>query len=308
MNPTFLLIGAPKCGTTSFYNYLSQHPDVCMSDPKEPGFFATREYEKGLEHYWSKYYGGWKGERAVGEASTQNLYVPYVHRRIAASLPHVKLLALLRHPVERALSNWWMYRSSVYGEPLSFREAVTSELELLQAGGFPSEGPEADRYWLEHVHTLHDSKLRWTMDRTYVQRGHYAEQIERYLRVFPREQIKIVLTEDLKRDTEKTVRDTWQFLGIDPDHPLEDRSIAHLSYKSRHVARLMNFAQKSGLRRLLPEGAVDFLRRTLRPSLVNVGDKVRMDPETRALLVEHYRPHNRALEQILGRDLSHWDR
>ena len=104
--PTFFILGTSKAGTTSLHHYLAQHPDILMSDPKEPPYFRL-EYERGAEYYWRTYYRRWSGQRQVGDGSPQNLYLPFVAPRIAASVPDAKLIVLCRHPVDRAVSAWW---------------------------------------------------------------------------------------------------------------------------------------------------------------------------------------------------------
>jgi hypothetical protein len=89
--PNFFILGAAKCGTSSLRGYLSRHPEVFMSDPKEPFFFEA-EYEKGFDFYWRRYFSDWQGEPAIGEARHRNLFLPYVTKRIAASVPDAKLL------------------------------------------------------------------------------------------------------------------------------------------------------------------------------------------------------------------------
>ena len=74
-DPSFLIIGAPKCGTTSLWLYLHEHPDVCMSQPKEPFYFDS-EYYQGWDYYLETYFSHWDNERAVGDASTHNLHLP----------------------------------------------------------------------------------------------------------------------------------------------------------------------------------------------------------------------------------------
>ncbi len=103
--PGFLILGSPKCGTTALARLLDAHPDVAMSTPKEPHFFDAH-YERGFEHYAT-----WPAHGIAGEATPSYLLVPYVAERIKADLPDAKLIAILRHPVERAFSSWWMFHA-----------------------------------------------------------------------------------------------------------------------------------------------------------------------------------------------------
>jgi hypothetical protein len=105
-SPSFFVVGAAKSGTTSLHVYLDQHPDIFMSKPKEPFFFEA-EYDRGFDFYYRRYFGGWKGQREVGESRHRNLYFPFVPARIHAYNPEARILAVLRNPVERAISHWW---------------------------------------------------------------------------------------------------------------------------------------------------------------------------------------------------------
>jgi len=103
--PSFFLLGASKAGTTSLHYYLAQHPDILMSDPKEPPFFRL-EYARGPEWYWRNYFRRYAGQRAAGDGAPQNLHLPFVAPRIAATAPAARLIVLCRAPVERAVSAW----------------------------------------------------------------------------------------------------------------------------------------------------------------------------------------------------------
>ncbi len=104
--PSFFVVGAAKSGTTSLHVYLDQHPDIFMSKPKEPFFFEA-EYDRGPEYYYRRYFGGWDGQREVGESRHRNLYFPYIPARIHQYNPEALILAILRNPAERAISHWW---------------------------------------------------------------------------------------------------------------------------------------------------------------------------------------------------------
>ena len=115
--PNFFILGAPKSGTTTLYHALEKHPAVHLSTPKEPYYFED-EYEQGPEFYWRTYFAaGWKGQSLIGDARAAHLYLPYVPRRIYTTVPEARLVAILRNPVERAFSHWWM-RHSHGREPL----------------------------------------------------------------------------------------------------------------------------------------------------------------------------------------------
>ncbi len=129
--PHFLILGAAKCGTTSLHGWLSQHPQILMSSPKEPVYFEL-EYDRGPEFYLSTYFADWDGQPILGDSRTANLFFPWVPARIKESNPAAKLIILLRNPIERCLANWWIeFRRDK--EPLHFEEAVLANLERLRA-------------------------------------------------------------------------------------------------------------------------------------------------------------------------------
>jgi hypothetical protein len=182
--PTFLVIGAMKSGTTSLFHYLQDHPEIFMSPLKEVDFFAAEaNWGRGLDWYRRQFDGAEPGVRAIGEASTSySKYPEYagVPERIAEILPDVRLVYVVRDPIERIRSHY-QHRSLVGAERAPLEEAVLA-------------------------------------DPRYVDCSRYAFQIEQYLRVFPRERLLVVASEDLRSDREATIRRIYGFLGVDPSH------------------------------------------------------------------------------------------
>lgn len=298
--PTFLVLGAPKCGTTSVAWSLSQHPRVCFSEPKEPIFFEA-EWERGLEHYRRKYFGGWRGEPAVGEGRTWNLYLPYVAPRIREAVPEARLVAVLRHPVDRAYSHWW-HRYSRGIESLPFEEAVAEDRARISRGA-TFEGEEGERRWRAGLYR--DSFT--TRHRALLDLGFYADQLERYRALFPAERIRVILYDDLEADAEGTLRGLYAFLGVDPDVPGIDTSPQNVQRVRRRspLARRLSFTARAlGLRHLVPRRWRGTLRRGLLPE--RAARRPELLPETRRELAAWYAPHVARLEKLLGRDLASW--
>jgi len=292
--PDFFILGAARSGTTSLASYLASHPDVLLSTPKEPRFFEA-EYEKGLDYYWSTYFAAWRGEAAVGEARVANLFLPYVPQRIHESAPDARLIAILREPGQRAYSHWWLRRCS--GTELrSFRRAVAEEEERLAAGiRFPGEGGEERwRAFQARRHEVRDVSI-------YLECGYYAEQLRRYLDLFDRRRLKVLLLDDLRRDPERVVHETWQFLGVDPT-VATPRFAAHNASVPLAALGPLRLARSLGLVRRLPRG----LRERGRALLNRFGRVPVMDPRVRHRLYRHYAPHVAALQDLLERDLSAW--
>jgi hypothetical protein len=297
--PTFLLLGAAKCGTTSLAYYLSQHPSVFFSEPKEPTFFEA-EWERGLDHYWRTYFAGWSGEPAIGEGRVWNLYLPFVPVRIREALPDAKLLVLLRDPVDRAHSHWW-HRHSQGQETLDFARAIEEDRARIERGE-AFAGEEGARRWRAGLEGGGHS----TRHRALLDLGFYAEQIERYLTLYPATQLKVVFHEDLAADLPGVMRELFAFVGVDPDLPLRDaepQNVRRDRVRSP-AARRAEFASRSlGLRHLIPRG----LRPRLRSWLFERrGRRPALDPGLRRELRAYYDPHTARLERLTGRDLSLW--
>ena len=174
-----------------------------MSNPKEPLFFES-EYERGLQYYWERYFSGWTGQPLVGEARHRNLYLPYVPGRIAKSFPNAKLLVMVRNPVTRAYSHY-LHRKSHVIETLSFEKGIELDLERIASGKSFDTDEEIEHY------KRHLGDGQNTYSRTYIDSGYYAEQIERYLTLFGRDQLHIIFLEDVTRDPAKAYQDILRF-------------------------------------------------------------------------------------------------
>jgi hypothetical protein len=296
--PTFLLIGAAKSGTSAVYAYLRQHPQVFCSPAKEPGFFAfegckvgfrgpgDRKYNRQcvteIDRYRALFREG-AAKPVRGEASTVYLYHPEAPGRIQRHVPNVKLLGILRNPVERAFSGHrFLVRDGL--EPLpAFEDALAAEDERVAAN------------W---QHIWHHRRL-----------GFYSEQLERYFQRFSPDQMLIVLYEDFERAPVAMLQRMFGFLGVDaefePDVSLRYNVSGRPRSRLLHAALARPNAAKDALKGVLPA----VLRRRLRASLMakNIRrDDSRLAPETRRALVDLYRDDIRRLERLIQRDLSHW--
>jgi hypothetical protein len=297
--PTFYILGGAKCGTTSLYHYLGQHPEVLFSEPKEPTFFEA-EFHKGPDYYWRRYFTHWSGERAIGEARVYNLYLPYVPARISKLTPRARLIALVRHPVERAYSLWW-HRFALNVESRSFEAAIEENLQRI-ARGLTFHGEEGARLWKRGLYW----RSTGTKIGTYVDGGYYAQQLRRYYDLFPASQIRIVLFDDLIADPAGVCSELWGFLELSDLAEL-DTSAQNAARTERRtsLARVtQRWAEPLGLGRLLPRALKERVRPLLRGRPIR---RPSLRPDTRRLLVAHYRNHNRELEDLLQRDLSHWN-
>src|SRR5919108_746727 len=196
--PDFLVIGAQKAGTTALYAYLRWHPGITGPAWKEVSFF-DRHWWRG-EGWYRGQFPLRAGGRLVGEASPSYLFHPLAPERVWALLPNVKLVALLRDPVARAYSHY-QHEVALGREPLSFEDALAAEEERLRG--------EIERMLADPAYFSH---AWWNY--TYVARGRYAEQIERWYAAFPRERLLVLFTEELAGEPGATYRRVLEFLGI----------------------------------------------------------------------------------------------
>ena len=229
--PEFLIIGAQRTGTTSLYKYLSEHPQFRSATLKTKGvhFFDTR-YEKGMAWYrahfpTSVYRAMFKARHGVdlvtGEAAPYYLFHPHVPYRLHQHLPNVKLIAMLRDPIERTYSQWQHELSRGFEHLDSFEAALDAEPGRL-AGEV--EKMNADPDYKSHSHQHY----------SYMARSRYADQVETYFSLFAREQLHFIKAEDFFADPGVEYAKVLEFLGIKP-HSLGDYK-KHNGYKRTPMA------------------------------------------------------------------------
>lgn len=257
--PSFFILGAAKCGTTSLHGYFGQHPEICVSEPKEPHYFEA-EFERGPSYYFNRYFSHWSSEPIVGEARHRNLYLPYVPELIYRYNPSARLIVCVRNPAERAISHWWHWFSR-NEEPLPLRQSIQQDWERIQSGA-----PHHTSF-SEYAQSLYPNPRGFV--RTYLDSGCYHEQILRYLSLFPKEQLRVILFEDFARDPAGVMTGLFEFVGADP------------SYALRCDYTPLNRSEGGML--------------------------AHADRDILAWLVQHFRPHNELLSQLIGRNLDHWN-
>ena len=201
--PDFLVIGAAKCGTTSLYSYLAQHPCVARSFKKEPYFF-DRNFRRGFAWYRAQFptFLEKKGKECfvTGEATPCYIFHPHVPKRVFESIPSVKLIALLRNPVDRAYAYYNMKVRHRH-ETLSFEEAIEREEEKLR-GELEKMLADENYYSFNRQHY------------SYLSRGIYVDQLKHWMNFFPKDQILILTSEDFYKDPSKTYKRVIQFLNL----------------------------------------------------------------------------------------------
>jgi hypothetical protein len=202
--PDFLVIGAMRSGTTSLHERIIQHPGVRAAIKKEIHFFDL-EYSQGLSWYQAHFPSRNALQRAgkiTGEASPYYLFHPLAPIRAAQAVPRVKLIVILRNPIDRAYSHYWHGIRHGY-ENRTFEEAVDQEAAALSG---EEERLVAEPGYYSRAHHLH----------SYLSRGLYADQLARWRAVFPAEQFLVLENTRFAREAESETNRLWQFLGLAP--------------------------------------------------------------------------------------------
>jgi hypothetical protein len=307
--PNFMVVGAAKAGTTSIYQYLSQHPEVYLSPIKETNYFAKdipldkirKDYYKGgeldveayvntdlseqihiafvsqWEHY-IKLYKNVRGEKAIGEISNSYLYSQVAAREIHAVDPGMKIIMILRDPIKRAFSHYKMtLRVGLVKD--SFYEEVQRDYAAREKG-----------FRVSHL---------------YVEMGQYAAQVKRYLDTFPREQVRIYLFDDLKADAASVIDDMLRFLGVDPSQQVDTSFQANQASVPKNV-QLVHFLRKTGIRKLAKKISPRFVGEAAKKVIYKDKDDLELTQRDRDFLRPLFEQDIQELERILERDLSHW--
>jgi hypothetical protein len=305
--PNLLVVGTQRSGTTSLYHYLRQHPEVFMPSRKEPRFFVSSIYRNidpgdpycmslrrnsiyTLEDY-AKLFEDVTTERAIGEASTEYLYYyDTVIPQIKRFLGDVKIVAILRDPVDRAFS--------------AYTHVLREQFEVLCA-----EKPEVLSF--ERCLELEEERRRanWAPINFFKDLGFYYKQVKAYMENFSA--VKIFLYDDLTREALGLMKDAYDFLEVDPSF-VPDITVRHNISgvpKSRVFhgfltgPSVVRNAIKPIARALLSkEKRAKFLKDLKVKNLA----KPEMKPETREYLKNAYRDDILRLQDLIDRDLSHW--
>jgi hypothetical protein len=283
----FLVIGAPKAGTSSLNALLSSHPKIETTRPKESRFFDLY-YDRGLE-YLAGCLTHADPEQLRGDCSPQNLQCIFAAERLSQSFPKARLIIVLRDPVERAYSHWWM-TASRGKEKRTFEECVQHcRLQYEQHKGQLLAGPTGVELWKQYC------KVRDTRETPYLpylEIGLYHQHLERYLSLFPREQLLVLPF----RDHVHSLADIARFLEVEIEDFVRDLP-RYNSAKGPAGAFLDNIARASGLDALVPTK----WKCALRDRLVSFGDK---RPDMPSLvsteLQEFFEPANQKLFSLLG--------
>jgi hypothetical protein len=296
--PNFFIIGAPKCGTTSLYTYLAEHPNVFMPEWKEPHYFASDLRKASHAGTYEKYMALFTEadpikHRAVGEAS-----VHYIHSAVAVPAvydfnPQARIIAMLRNPMDMLHSYHSQRLFNFYEDVTDFEQAWRLQDERAQGRHIP---PKCDiPALLQYRHI-----------------GMLGEQVQRVLETFPREQIKLILYDDFRADTAGVYADTLAFLGLPPDNRTEFPAVnANKSYQSRWLHWMFRtkpwyFRAAKRLLRLGNAQRGHGMSVAVREMNAKEVQRAPLSPAFRQELVGVFREDIGLLGTLLQRDLSAW--
>lgn len=279
--PDFFIVGTPKSGTTSLFNYLEEHPEVFVPMVKEPHYFSQPEvantYYKTtlidtLQEYLHLYKEAGKF-KAIGDLSSSYLFHGQSALRIREFNPEAKIIIILRNPAERAVSHYLMdLHLDLIQKPLQ---------EVLSH-------PEENTQFYEQ----------------YVELGMYSRQVENYLKTFGAHQVLLLLSDELFLQTEKTIARIFEFLGVDatfkPDFSKKYNQFKEPRFK--FVGRIKNAPWLQGIFTLLPGG----IRRWAAKAAFDTNKKKPSFEQESLMLNKIFLKDIERTEAVVGKDLKSW--
>lgn len=265
MLPNFLGIGTQRAATTWLFNCLKEHPDIFVPDVKELHFYDTH-FTQGLAYY-SSFFREANECKAVGEITPDYLHCKLSAERIYQNLPDIKMIVILRNPIERAYSEYKIFH-------------------------FPETGWNFEKT-IEHRSVL-------------LERGLYYMHLKRYFSFFKREQFLILLYEDLARDNLRALKAIFKFLGVDTEYQptwLGKTSNPSVFPKITKIIGKDHFAWSIELVKKMPFSSI--LRKFYLQRNHKIGSNIRK--QIQIDLGEYFHEPNRKLANLINRDLSVWN-
>jgi len=270
--PNLFIVGAPKAATTSIHSYISQHPDIFMTELKEPNYFSSirKKGESTVnirnDEEYIDLFSHSDSFKIRGESSTTYLYFKDVEKKIFTFNKHSKIIIILRDPVERALSHYLMDRDIIGQEEKSVEEALFDE-GYTSANGF--HGLSVNPYIWPSIYTKH---------------------IEKFINQFGKENVEIIIYEELMKNWQDGLKSIFVFLDVD-DYKVENLEVKNQYRKFRYPL----------LKKLIPKKLI---------SLILYNNKIEKykftDKEKKSLYNRFFQKDIESLEILLEKDLSIW--
>lgn len=299
--PTFFLVGAPRCGTTSLSRYLADHERICFSRPKEPHFLvqSPSRVDDYVQTYTNLFFSHHDGEPAIGEGSVSYLYKDEILHRILDLNPDARFIVNVRNPVEQLRSYHQRLLFLMDEEVDDFRTAWNLQDERAQGRHIPGK--------------CRDPRLLM-----YREVGRLGTRVERLFEIAGRGRVHVVVFDDFIDDTQSVYEDVCRFVGVEPD--------GRTSFPPEQVTKDYRFEWLQNLLYRPPEILTNFVssrtgdgswaqwERTalmgLRQTLVQVNSTKKppttLSPETKTMLRETFADEVEHLASLIGRDLTHW--
>ncbi len=301
--PNLFIVGAPKCGTTSLHYWLSQHPEIFMSNPKEPWYFCT-DLHKEADNFWGyqvnyfKYrnkdnylslFKNAKNKKILGESSPRYLFSKEAANKIFNFNQNAKIIITIRNPID-FIHSWHAQMTKSSFEPIeNFERAIKKEQDR-KKGYIPKN-------------TLIPSELIYTGI------AQFSKFINHYFNYFDRKNVKIILLDDIKDKPKNTYQDILEFLEVNNINFTPEFEIRNPNIENRLIF-LKNFIESSNyqiikkpLQKILPKSIRKKMFFTLKNKNTKVKPRKPMNPKLKRKLKEQFKPEVEKLSKLLNRDL-----
>ena len=299
-HPDFFIIGAPKCGTTALAEYLSVHPDIFMARKEMHHFghdlrFGDQIYRRNRRDYLQEF-AAWSGQSRAGEASVWYLFSANAAEEIKAFNPRARIIIMLREPTEMLYSLYNQFRLDGNEHLPTFAAALAAEDDRLA-------GRQVTR------------STYFPQGLVYHSVAAYTEQVRRYLKLFGRKQVHVILYDDFAADTAGIYRGVLEFLGVDASRPPDSFPVINGSQevKSSWLRSLMSDPLVRGTaiatRNWLPapvfKGLQQFESRLMQMN-IRSAKRPKLDPALRQRLLREFASEVAQFGKLIGRDLAAW--
>jgi len=280
--PNFFILGAGKCGTTSLYAYLKQHPQIFMSPVKEPSFFCEsfQVVDNAIDYF--RLFDGVREETIIGEASHVYFSNPASAGVLKTLFPDACFVVILRHPADRAYSLYHHMRRYGFEYVGSFEKALDVEEKRVASDRFTETCPQ-------YIHNYY-----------YYRSGRFGEQVKRYFDLFERDRFHFLTLDQLKADPDRSIREIFNHLGVDATAAIDTR-VHNAGNLTRRYAKLQYFWHTRlfpVLRRRKQFQTCEWIIRLL--DRINLMPVPPMNPATRSALAVRYAPDLKKLASLTG--------
>lgn len=296
----FVIAGQPKSGTTALAHFLAEHPQVCMSYPKEPCYFATdfmkesdsfhgkpKYYKVRTPEQYDKHFAHAEEGQILGDASTSYAYSKEAARNIYGHNPEAKIIIMLRNPVEFIHSLHMQYVNETVEDETDFEKALELEPERKKGRNIPP-------------------KTRCPSYHFYRERAKYAKHVERFFEQFGKDNVMVIANEDFRENSNEVYTSILRFLGVDENILPEFKTIH--SSKSPRTAWLNRIAHtmwlKNALYKLLGPVRYTKIQKRIEKLLLKPEPRQTMDTELRKKLETQLGPEVAKLNHLSGQDFA----